>query len=82
MGPIRAYITAEEINRRIKVILGLLDRDVDPYDGGDLPSADAAREIDAIVKIFRALGDTAEFPIVAVTPLDTRKAVHSAAVGE
>jgi len=82
LGPTLTYITAEEINARIKAILGMLNRDVNPYDGGDLPSADAAREIDAIVKIFRALGDTAEFPIVAVTPLDTRKAVHSAAVGE
>ena len=66
MGPIRTYITAEEINRRIKVILGLLDRDVDPYDGGDLPSADAAREIDAVVKMYTAVGDTAEIPILAL----------------
>jgi hypothetical protein len=66
LGPIRTYITAEEINRRIKVILGLLDRDVDPYDGGDLPSADAATEIDAVVKMYTAVGDTAEIPILAL----------------
>jgi hypothetical protein len=82
LGPPLTYITAEEINARIKANLGMPNRDVNPYDGGDLPGADAAREIDAIVSIFKALGDTAEFPIVALTPLDTPKAVHSAAVGE
>jgi hypothetical protein len=82
LGPTFTYITAEEINTRIKAVLGMLNRDVNPYDGGDLPSADAAREIDAVVKMYTALGDTTEFPVVALTPLDTPKAVHSAAGGE
>jgi len=82
LGPIRTYVTAEEINARIKAILGMLDRDLNPYDGGDLPSADAAREIDAVVKMYTALGDTAEFSVAAPSPSDTPKAVHSAAVGE
>ena len=62
MGPTLTYITEEEINTRIKAILGLLDRDVTPYDGGDLPSADAARKIDAVVKMYTARGDAAELP--------------------
>ena len=49
----------------------MLKRDVNLYDGGDLPSADAAREIDAIVKMFKALGDTAEFPVLAGPPMDS-----------
>ena len=82
MGPTPTYITAEEINRRIRAILGLRGRDVDLYDGTDLPSADAAREIDATVQTFRAMGDTAEIPVVVLTPLDIPKAVHKACVGE
>jgi hypothetical protein len=82
LGPTPTYITAEEINRRIRAILGLLGRDVDLYDGTDLPSADAARVIDATVQMFRAMGDTAEFPVVVLTPLDTPKAVHTDCVGE
>jgi hypothetical protein len=65
LEPTSTYVTAEEINRRIKSILGLLDRDITPYDGGDLPSADAAREIDAVVQVYRAMGDT---PVLALTP--------------
>lgn len=82
MGPTPTYITAEEINRRIRAALGLLGRDVDLYDGTDLPSADAAREIDAVVKMYRAMGDTAEIPVVVLPPLDTPKALHTACVGE
>jgi hypothetical protein len=82
LGPTLTYITAEEINSRIKSILGMLNRDVNPYDGDDLPSADAAREIDAVVQMYTAMGDTAEWPVVALTPSDTPRAVHSAAVGE
>jgi hypothetical protein len=82
LGPAPTYITAEEINRRIRAILGLLGRDVDLYDGTDLPSADAAREIDAVVQTFRAMGDTAEFPVMPLAPMDTPEAIHSACVGE
>ena len=82
LEPTLTYITAEEINARVKAILGMLDRDANPYDGGDLPSTDAVREIDAVVKMYKALGDTAEFPVVDLTPSDTPKEVHSATVGE
>jgi hypothetical protein len=58
LQPTSTYISADEINRRIKAILGLLDRDISPYNGGDLPSDDAAREIDAIVETYRAISDT------------------------
>jgi hypothetical protein len=43
-------------------ILGLADSDAKLYDGTDLPSADAAREIEAAVKTYRAMGDTADLP--------------------
>jgi hypothetical protein len=82
LGPIRTYVTAVEINRRIKAILGVLDRDISPYDGGDLPSTDAPREIDAIVKMYKAMGDTAEFPVLPLTPLDAPRSVHTAYVHE
>jgi hypothetical protein len=62
LGPTPAYITPEEINRRIMAILGLADSDAKLYDGTDLPSADAAREIEAAVKTYRAMGDTADLP--------------------
>ena len=62
LGPTPTYMTAEEINRRINAILGLADPGAELYDGTDLPSDDAAREIEATVQTYRAMGDTAVLP--------------------
>jgi hypothetical protein len=62
LGPATTYITAEEINRRINAILGLADPGAELYDGTDLPSDDATREIEATVQTYRAMGDTAVLP--------------------
>ena len=62
LGLAPAYITAEEINRRINAILGLTDLGADLYDGTDLPSDEATREIEATVQTYRAMGDTTVLP--------------------